>query len=145
MVPSVDAPATTGDILNSVSCVGTTFCLAVGQTGTGPAVVDTWNGKAWSFVTPAAPSGSTSNILSSVSCVSSTTCEVLGTASVAGTNTLFGNQWNGTTLTATTAAAPTVTTSAPDAERIGDGLRHRQLVRRGRLRRHAEQCCDILR
>ncbi len=113
VVPSVDAPATTGDILNSVSCVGTTFCLAVGQTGTGPAVAETWNGTSWSFATAAAPSGSTSTILSSVSCVSATTCEVLGTASVAAVNTLFGNQWNGTVLTATAAAAPTVTASAP--------------------------------
>ena len=51
--------------------------------------------------------------------MSSTTCEVLGTASVSGTNTLFGNQWNGTTLTATTAAAPTVTSSAPNLSASG--------------------------
>jgi hypothetical protein len=113
VAPSVDAPATSGDILNSVSCVSTAFCLAVGQSGTGPAVAETWNGTVWSFVTAAAPAGSTSTILSSVSCVSATTCEVLGTASVASTNTLFGNQWNGSTLTATTAAAPTVTASSP--------------------------------
>jgi hypothetical protein len=119
VVPSVDAPATTGDTLNSVSCVGTTFCLAVGSTGTGPPVADIWNGKAWSFVAPVAPTGSTATTLSSVSCVSSTTCEVLGTASVSGTNTLFGNQWNGTALTATTAAAPTVTTSAPNLSASG--------------------------
>ena len=113
VVPSVDAPATTGDTLNSVSCVGTAFCLAVGGSGTGPSVAETWNGTAWSFVTAAAPTGSTTSPLSSVSCVSATTCEVLGTASVPGTNSIFGNQWNGTTLTATNAATPTPTTTTP--------------------------------
>ena len=113
VVPSVNAPATTGDFLNSVSCVGTTFCLAVGGSITGPAVAETWNGTAWSFVTAAAPAGSTSSPLSSVSCVAATTCEVLGTATVAGTNSIFGNQWNGTTLTATTAATPPVTSGTP--------------------------------
>ena len=57
VVPSVNAPATTGDSLNSVSCVGTAFCLAVGGSITGPAVAETWNGTAWSFVTAAAPAG----------------------------------------------------------------------------------------
>jgi hypothetical protein len=40
-------------------------------------------------------------------------CEILGTASVGGTDSIFGNQWNGTNLTATTAATPTATTSTP--------------------------------
>jgi hypothetical protein len=113
VVPSVNAPATTGDTLTSVSCVGTTFCLAVGGSTTGPAVAETWNGTAWSFVSAAAPTGSTLTNLSSVSCVSATTCEVLGTATVAGTNSIFGNQWNGTTLAATTAATPPVTSGTP--------------------------------
>ena len=113
VVPSVDAPATTGDSLRSVSCVGTTFCLAVGGSTTGPAVAETWNGTAWSFATAAVPAGNTSATLSSVSCVSATTCEVLGTAAVGGTSSIFGNQWNGTTLTGTTASTPTPTTSTP--------------------------------
>ena len=56
VVPSVNAPATTGDTLNSVSCVATTFCLAVGGSTTGP-VAETWNGTSWSFVTAAATGG----------------------------------------------------------------------------------------
>jgi hypothetical protein len=106
VVPSVNAPATSGDLLNSVSCVGTAFCLAVGTSGTGLAVAETWNGTAWSFVTAAAPAGSSAVDLTSVSCVSATTCEVLGRGSLGSTNSIFGNQWNGTTLTATTAATP---------------------------------------
>jgi hypothetical protein len=113
VVPSVNAPATTGDTLNSVSCVGISFCLAVGSSGTGPAVAETWNGTTWSFVAAAAPVGSTATSLSAVSCVSATTCEVLGTATVGATNSIFGNQWNGTSLTATTAATPAPTTSTP--------------------------------
>ena len=113
VVPSVNAPATTGDTLSSVSCVGTTFCLAVGGSGTGPSVAETWNGTAWSFVSAAPPTGSTSSPLSSVSCVSSMTCEVLGTATVGGTNSIFANQWNGTTLSASTAATPPVTSGTP--------------------------------
>jgi hypothetical protein len=113
VVPSVNAPATTGDFLSSVSCVGTTFCIAVGGSGTGTAVAETWNGTQWTFVTAAAPAGSTTTSLSSVSCVTATTCEVLGTSTVGSTSTLFGNQWNGTTLTATTAATPTSTDTTP--------------------------------
>jgi len=115
VVPSVDAPATTGDFLSSVSCVGTAFCLAVGGSGTGPAVAESWNGTAWSFVTAAAPAGSASASLSSVACVASTTCEVLGTATIGATSSIFGNQWNGTTLTTTTAATPTPNTTGLSA------------------------------
>jgi len=113
VVPSVNAPATTGDFLSSVSCVGTNFCIAVGGSGTGTAVAETWNGTSWTFVAAAAPAGSTTTTLSSVSCVTATTCEVLGTSTVGTTSSLFGNQWNGTTLTATTAATPTSTDTTP--------------------------------
>ncbi len=139
VVPSVDAPATTGDSLRSVSCVGTTFCLAVGGSTTGPAVAETWNGTAWSFATAAVPAGNTSATLSSVSCVSATTCEVLGTAAVGGTSSIFGNQWNGTTLTANHRLHSDAHDEHPRAERNRHGLCHRQLVPRGRERRHPVQ------
>jgi hypothetical protein len=105
VVPSVNVPATTDDTLASVSCVGPLFCLAVGTSGQGP-VAETWNGTAWSLVSAVLPAGSTSAGLGSVSCVATTACEVLGTAVSGSTGTIFGNQWNGSVLSATTAATP---------------------------------------
>ncbi len=105
VVPSVNAPATSGDTLGSVSCVGPSFCLAVGSTGQGP-VAETWNGTAWTLVSAILPAGSTSASLGSVSCVATTICEVLGTAVSGSTGSVFGNQWNGSVLSATTAATP---------------------------------------
>ena len=96
VVPSVNVPATSGDNLMSVSCVGPSFCMAVGSSSLG-AVAETWNGKVWTLATPVIPTGVTgAAALYSVSCVSTTVCESLGTGSVVSTPEVFGNQWNGT-------------------------------------------------
>jgi hypothetical protein len=112
VVPSVNPSATTGDTLTSVSCVGTAFCLAVGGSSNAT-IAETWNGTAWSLVPAATPAGNTSAVLSSVSCVTAATCEVLGTATVGGTNSVFGNQWNGSALAATSAGTPPVSSGTP--------------------------------
>ncbi len=112
VVPSTDVPSTTDDTLASVSCVGSSFCLAVGGSGTGP-LAETWNGKAWANVTVALPTGDTGGTLSSVSCVASGVCQTLGTAFDGTNNVVFGNQWNGTALSLTSAATPTASGSTP--------------------------------
>ena len=118
VVPSADVPATTSDALLSVSCVGPSFCLAVGGTGSGP-IAETWNGTAWTLATVANPAGVTSSDLTSVACVASSVCEVLGTAVTGGTGSIFGNQWNGTSLSLTTAASPTSPAPTPIPEASG--------------------------
>ena len=112
MVPSANVPSTSDDTLTSVSCVGSSFCLAVGGTSSVP-VAETWNGTAWSVVPVALPSGITGGVLSSVSCVATNLCETLGTAFNGSGNTIFGNQWNGSTLSLTTAATPTASGPTP--------------------------------
>ena len=118
VVPSADPSATTGDELDAVSCVGPSFCLAVGRSGSGP-IAETWNGTVWTLATVATPAGGTSSRLTSVSCVASNVCEVLGTSVTAGTGSIFGNQWNGTTLSLTTAATPPSAATTPVPEALG--------------------------
>ncbi len=87
-VPSVPAdPA-------SVSCVSSSFCVAVGYAG---AVVfaDQWNGSKWSATTVEQPPDALASILFSVSCVSPTTCEAVGQDGTAP----LAEQWNGSSWT----------------------------------------------
>jgi hypothetical protein len=120
VVPSVNVPSTTDDELDSVSCVGATFCVAVGKSGQG-AVAETWNGTGWTLATPVLPSSVTQGaLLSSVSCVSTMVCEVLGTGYTAtDTPVVFGNQWNGTAWSLVSAATPTASGTPPLIEATG--------------------------
>ncbi|HEY6426944.1 MAG TPA: hypothetical protein VIX84_06905 [Acidimicrobiales bacterium] len=80
--PSTPSPTASG--LDSVSCVGTGFCVAVGASspGSGPAfenVIETWNGTAWTLLplTPSTPPAF-ADFLQGVSCFSATTCTAVG-------------------------------------------------------------------
>jgi hypothetical protein len=117
VVPSVNAPTSSDDDLVSVSCVGPSFCLAVGGTGSGP-LAETWNGTAWTLATVALPTSTTDANLTSVSCVATNICQLLGTA-FGSPSTIFGNQWNGSTLSLTTAATPSSPAVAPIPEMLG--------------------------
>ena len=120
VVPSANVPSTSGDELSSVSCVGPAFCMAVGGSGQG-AVAETWNGTTWTLANPVIPSSVTLGVaLHSVSCVSAAVCEALGTGVASGNiPVVFGNQWNGTSLSLTSAATPTATGSPPVIEATG--------------------------
>jgi hypothetical protein len=118
-------PAPTGEpdsTLSSVSCVGSTFCVAVGAesptvTVTATTVgavnatplIEQWNGSAWSVV-PAPTTGETG--LSSVSCVSASFCVAtgIGVTSTAGGKdvvvTTIVEQWNGSTWSASRLTPP---------------------------------------
>ncbi len=114
VVASVNPPSTSGDELDSVSCVGPAFCMAVGTSGQG-AVAETWNGTTWTLANPVIPSSVTGGaVLSSVSCVSTTVCETLGTGyNATPTPMVFGNQWNGSAWSLVSAATPSVSGSFP--------------------------------
>ncbi|MDT4916184.1 MAG: hypothetical protein QOH89_884 [Pseudonocardiales bacterium] len=80
--------------LDSVSCKGSTFCMAVGfdaDTDFVPvrAVAEVWNGATWTGVSP-----DSSARLSSVSCTSSTACTAVGNFDAGG---VAAFRWNGTT------------------------------------------------
>ncbi len=119
VVPSPNVPATSDDTLDSVSCVGPAFCMAVGDSGQG-ALAETWNGTTWSLATPVIPASVTGGAaLYSVSCVSTTVCEALGSGVDVGTPVVFGNQWNGTSWSLVSAGTPSASGSPPVIEATG--------------------------
>lgn len=76
----------------AISCVSTTFCMAVGKltttsTSTVPAVesllIQTWDGLNWSTAPAPNVNASEKSSLNSVSCVSSTYCMAVGTSGAA--------------------------------------------------------------
>ena len=74
--------------LQSVSCAGPSFCIAVGivegSTTTG-ALIEQWDGFVWLIAATAAlPVGTQSAALLGVSCVSSSFCVAVGTITIAG-------------------------------------------------------------
>lgn len=100
--------------MDGVSCVGPTFCFAVGgyYTGTNPTVKHTqtqqWNGSAWSVISSPNVTGPTvlSNFLNGVSCVSKTFCVAAGyyTQTGSGQDQTLIEQWNGHAWTIVTSA-----------------------------------------
>jgi hypothetical protein len=86
-------------ILNSVSCVSSSKCFAVGSSGTGP-LVQKWNGSQW-VTKLTAVSPQLSGSFSSISCVSASFCTAIGEFLDASTyqwNTL-SEIWNGQSWT----------------------------------------------
>ncbi|MGP0028957.1 MAG: hypothetical protein ACLPVF_00440 [Acidimicrobiales bacterium] len=111
--------------LNGAACPTTTACLAVGDVGIGTAGQDgqvqafaeSWDGSAWSPLTPLDPSGATYVSLTSVSCTGATDCTAVGygETSPGGTPTAFAEQWSAGTWTlqsVTPPAGATATTLA---------------------------------
>ena len=86
--------------LSSMSCLSTTFCMAVGQ-AQGPSasqsLAEKWSGAVagWAIVRSADTSASQDNSLTSVSCVSSRFCMAAGYSSAASGQTMT-QHWSGT-------------------------------------------------
>ncbi len=73
--------------LRGLSCVGTTFCQAVGDAANSKsipqALVETWNGTAWTVAsTPS--TGTAQSSLGGVACLSTTSCKAAGQNDVSG-------------------------------------------------------------
>jgi hypothetical protein len=102
----VKPPAgTLGGALFGLSCASQKSCLAVGDylvknhhpgnDSTG-ALVESWNGKAWTASRPPTPPGATMAALSGVSCVTSADCVATGVYTQAnGTSAGLAESWNG--------------------------------------------------
>jgi hypothetical protein len=93
---------TPGHSLDSVSCVSTSFCFAVGSglaskgiSSESQTLIKEWNGHQWSTVTSPTPTGATAPILSGVSCSDTTHCVAVGNAGSPFPES-FGEVWNGT-------------------------------------------------
>jgi hypothetical protein len=86
------------DQLNQVSCVSSTYCVAVGNysLGGGPvdALIESWDGTSWTIVASPDP-GSYYNFLDGVSCSSATSCVAVGYDSNASENETLIESWDG--------------------------------------------------
>lgn len=105
--------------LNSVSCVSTTACTAVGRSNSSidRTFVMSWNGSAWSVVTSPDSSATDGNWLQSVSCATAYACSTVGTT--AHPNFYyepFGLTLTGVAPSPTTTAPSTTTTAAPSPD-----------------------------
>lgn len=73
-------------LLNGVSCVSLTLCIAVGTSVVGPLdvftrpLIERWNGRRWAIQRTPRSADSSVTELSSVSCTSSTACTAVGDA-----------------------------------------------------------------
>jgi hypothetical protein len=114
IVPTPNPTGQTAVQLVSVSCVGPSFCMSVGNatdiaTSHVVPLTEMWNGATWSIVPSPIPTGSTEVDPSSVSCTSATFCIAAGASGV--DNAAMILQWNGTAWSIGTPAAPTGATS----------------------------------
>lgn len=83
--------------LGAVSCASPARCVAAGVTAGGPpvAVIESWNGKAWSAGKGAAVPGDIGAVQTGVSCPSAGSCAVAGFGMYATATVSFSEIWNG--------------------------------------------------
>lgn len=103
-MPLVPANATSGVRLWGLSCVSTTWCMAVGDYNTSssdqPLLSEVWNGKTWTIHLPPNPSGGNAHALVGVSCLSTKFCNAVGDS--LNSKLAFvslGETWNGKSWT----------------------------------------------
>ena len=96
-----EAPASSANALQGVSCASASSCTAVGYSGY-RALVESWNGTSWSVVpSPNERPGST-NDLYGVSCTSASSCTAVGYSSY---ETLV-ESWDGTSWSVVPSPSP---------------------------------------
>lgn len=93
-MPRVSQPrAAPNGTLNAVSCVGASFCMAVGIQA------PIWNGTSWKASTLPSPAGTVQRFLLGVSCTSDTACVVVGQYETTSGDFPLAESWNGTAWT----------------------------------------------
>ena len=91
--------------LIGVSCISSSFCMAVGvtineSTGVPGGLAETWNGKSWVAIASPSPAGSQETEILSVSCSSARSCAAVGVwYDAAGEASPLTESWNGKTWT----------------------------------------------
>jgi len=85
------------DVLSGVSCVSSTFCVAVGtygpRFGAEKPLIEAWNGTEWSIV-PSPVRDAVDDALNGVSCVSAEHCVAVGAADGALVESWNGREWS---------------------------------------------------
>jgi hypothetical protein len=84
-------------MLNGVSCVSATDCVAVGNynTRTGHVLIEGWNGSTWARQPAPAPAGMSSIHVTGVSCPAANNCTAVGYGTTTSTAVAFAERWNG--------------------------------------------------
>lgn len=95
-----DTPSPSGHLghLEEVSCVSSTWCMAVGVHPSGnqtQAASRLWNGTSWSSKPVPIPGQATRSYLNGISCTSSTLCRAVGVYFGPVGSTAFAATWNG--------------------------------------------------
>ena len=112
VVPS-PSPSPASELLG-VSCVSSTYCIAVGSSGPGQGnsvpsnltLVEVWDGSTWTVV-PSPNTGSPENMLRGVSCVTPTYCVAVGeSGNPMGSTQTLTELWNGTAWSITPSPNP---------------------------------------
>ena len=82
IVNAVNPAGSPATQLTAVSCLSSTWCTAVGYSEDGSnnrhALIETWNGTAWSVVTTTPPGGEKTSQLNALSCTTSSWCMAVG-------------------------------------------------------------------
>ena len=97
--PTPDANPADFNVLMSVSCISSTWCLAAGYHQNDPGnqpMSLLWDGSTWSLLSTPWPLSGATNLFHSVSCSSEIFCVGVGTAFGGAWNTPFALLWNGT-------------------------------------------------
>ena len=83
--------------LDAVSCASPARCAATGVSAGGPplAVVESWNGRAWSMRKGAAVPGDIGAVQTGVSCPSAGSCAAVGFGMYSTATVSFSEIWNG--------------------------------------------------
>jgi hypothetical protein len=104
LTSSLPLPAKASDArLWGVTCLSTTWCLAVGDYSKGsaqPLMSEIWNGKKWTIHLPPNPAHVAGNALVGIACVSKTFCNAVGDSLTSKLVLLsLAETWNGKTWT----------------------------------------------
>lgn len=81
--------------LSGVSCVGTAFCMAVGdiEGSSDKNLIQKWNGTSWTTVS--SPNPGTGSFLNAVSCTSTSFCMAVGSYGTGTASPTLVEKWNG--------------------------------------------------
>jgi len=103
-VEPVSARSQAHGLLDAVTCVSATSCLAVGAvipagaSGYRP-LAEAWNGTAWSVQKVPEPAGDNTGTLNALSCSAAAACTAVGNAASPATTGTLAERWNGRTWT----------------------------------------------
>jgi subtilisin family serine protease len=114
---SVPAPSgtPTSTMLRDISCTAANDCFAVGSSSASSnyALIERWNGTAWSLQSAPLPSGATGGSLRAISCTSASACTAAGTYTASGgQNHPLVLRWNGTAWSVQLSSSPSGATAA---------------------------------